>query len=135
MLTDVQLMEIAVAAHQGGLLMDEKNLGWELRADPDTLRMSSVSHCMIGQTMPNHRRDSHLLAEGVSYEANLKLLGLTLHTQKEYGFCLPMPIQADGYDSMRWAALTEAWKNEIEDRLAVTKVDPVDVREPLVLAV
>lgn len=131
MLTDVQLTEIVVAAHHGALLMDEKNPGWELRADADTLRMSRVSHCMIGQTMPDHTNLN--IGCGTSYVMNLGLLGLTLHTQKEYGFALY--IRGDGLDSMRWAVLTEAWKNEIEDRLAVTTVDPVDVREPLVLAV
>ncbi len=129
MLTDVQRAEITAAAHRGAWLMDEHGpSGWALRVNPDTLRMDSTMHCVLGQSMPDRRRLS--LRQRSSYCAKLHQLGITRYDQVRYGFDLPDYVWCN---DEAWAALADAWRNEIAVR--VTMPDPIDVREPLVLAV
>ncbi len=160
MLTDVQRAEITAAAHRGAWLMDEHGpSGWSYRVNSDTLRMGSTMHCVIGQTMPDRKRLLRHTSAGTAYFAKLDRLGITPYDQVRYGFVLPDYVW---YNDEAWAVLADAWRREIEDRLAAaqqcvcscarcgpvnahdcgkpacsgtTTPSPADVREPLILAV
>lgn len=116
MLTDLQLAEIRAAAHEGGLLMDEKVPGWTHRVDPGVLNMSSSDRCVLGQSIPSSRTRFFNLY-GLTYSEKLDWLGITPADQCRYGFSLPI---ADTMSGETWRALANAWRKEIAARTTVT---------------
>lgn len=113
MLTDNQIVRLRAAARRGGVRMDEKMPGWAGDVNPDTLRMQSTELCILGQSMTRR-----------SYLGKIGFLGLTLVTQTHYGFALDV---AESTDTEVWAALTDAWRDEIKAR--TTTPVPVTVEQ------
>ena len=124
MLTHAQLAELAAAAQNGGLLMDEKKPGWAARVNPDTLNIRDMNHCVVGQSMRGFRYF------GVSYVDKLRRLGITLQDTPRYGFAVWLHNHPEA-----WDALADAWRQEIADRTTPTTTGTVEVEEPLALAV
>ena len=129
MLTYAQQVQIRLAARAGGLLMDEKNPGWAERVDPASLRMQSVNHCVVGQTVEG---PPFIFFGRSSYLVKLRTLGIPASEQVHYGFALWAPVARE---PGAWDALREAWLWQVTVRL-ITIPDPVVevVENPMVLA-
>ena len=136
MLTDEKVAELAIAAHAGALLMDDKQPRWAFRVNPGRLNMRYTGDCVLGQSMKtgigplqflDHEPPPLFSTDG-SYMNKLRQLGLDPITQRDYGFAVA------GSGSEVWDALTVAWRAEIAARTtAPTTAAPAEQKE-LVLA-
>jgi len=123
MLTHAQIVALDDAAHEGGLLLDEKGPeGWAHRVDPDTLRMKNTSLCVLGQAMAGPCWGFFVRS---SYAAKLRRLGITPEEQVRYGFAL----WAGQASAEMWDALADAWREEILVRTETPTMPGLDDEE------
>jgi hypothetical protein len=102
---------------RGAALLDAEYRLWYLRVNPETLDMSSLSKCVIGQLHSPYGGHS-------AYDVGLDRLGLSRRAARRYGFdvfhLVDFRIRAEVADAHQ--QLTDRWAALIRDRRAADDV-------------
>ncbi len=105
-LAHVEKMAYAEEVSRGADLVEKVYPGALARVDLNTLNMANEDLCVLGQGVDNHMLYIDKLAE----------LGLTRREQAKYGFSLRKDPIAGYVLLEQWAALRDAWIDEIKNR-------------------
>jgi hypothetical protein len=97
----------------GAALLDEKDPGWWLRIDLDTLALSSSCRCVLGQLCPPEVQSAALQDPYFAYAEQLS--GRTCSHQDEWAIARGFTAQGR---EITFADLTGEWKRLIAERRA-----------------
>jgi hypothetical protein len=107
-----ETIDYAARVRRGAALLDRVRPGWAREIDRDRLAMESCDRCILGQLWGDYMDGFRELVRPLDSRI--------LFSAADHGFTLPLREQTGPWTMNRFAALADAWRDEIRKRLEAT---------------